>query len=88
MTLLTRHRHPRMQAFSRALMRETQIRPADFIYPVFIQEAEGTTPIPTLPGISRFGGKALLEHIAEASARGLQAVALLVAVVSASSSGS
>ena len=76
MTLLTRHRHPRMQAFSRALMRETQIRPADFIYPVFIQEAEGTTPIPTLPGISRFGGKALLEHIAEASARGLQAVAL------------
>ena len=76
MELTTRHRRPRMQGFSRNLMRETALSPHDFIYPLFVQEAEGEVAIPTLPGIARRGGKALVEHAKEAQARGIQALAL------------
>ena len=76
MSLVDRHRRPRMQSFSRALMRENLLQTSDFIYPVFVQEAEGETPISALPGISRWGGKALLTHVSEARQRGIECVAL------------
>lgn len=71
-----RHRRARMQAFSRELVQESALKPQDFIYPVFIDESEGTTPVPTLPGIARRGLKALIPHLKDAHKRGIQAVAL------------
>jgi len=37
----TRMRRMRRDEFSRRLMRETELSPADFIYPVFVLEGEG-----------------------------------------------
>lgn len=71
-----RHRRARYRNFSRDLVRETQLSVKDLIYPVFVQEEEGQTPLASLPGISRWGGAALLTHLKEAVARGIPAVAL------------
>lgn len=65
-----------MAAFSREMTQETALSTQDFIYPIFVQEAAGTTPIPALPGISRHGGKTVIEHVKEAAARGIRAIAL------------
>ena len=75
-----RLRRARYANFSRRLIQETRLAPQDFIYPVFVQEEEGKTAIPTLPGIFRYGGKALINHVKEASARGIQLVALFPVV--------
>ena len=81
--IFQRHRTSRYKAFSRALVRETHLSPADFIYPIFVQEDEGSTQIDTLPGIHRYGGKALLTHAREAAARGIPAIALFPQVPTA-----
>ena len=50
----TRMRRMRRQDFSRRLMRETSLTPADLIYPMFILEGSGQRePIPSMPGIER-----------------------------------
>ena len=50
----TRPRRMRRDAFSRALMRETVLTPADLILPVFVREGERTRePVPSMPGVER-----------------------------------
>ena len=50
----TRMRRLRANSFSRALVRESTLTPADFIYPVFVLEgSEQREPIPSMPGIDR-----------------------------------
>ncbi|KOR33016.1 delta-aminolevulinic acid dehydratase [Achromatium sp. WMS3] len=50
----TRLRRMRKDKFSRYLMQEKQLTPADFIYPVFVLEGENRRePIPSMPGIER-----------------------------------
>ena len=71
-----RLRRARMAGFSRALVQETRLSSDDLIYPLFVQETEGSVPIPSLPGIQRRGGTALVDHVREAVARGIRAVAL------------
>ncbi len=77
-----RHRRARYAAFARHLVQETRLGPQDLIYPVFVQEEEGRAAIPTLPGIYRYGGRALLDHVKEAAARGIQLIALFPVVPS------
>lgn len=58
-------RRMRRDAFSRALMQENVITPADLIYPVFVQEGNNlATPVPSLPGVERLSIDKLL-HVAE-----------------------
>jgi porphobilinogen synthase len=70
-------RRMRGDAFSRRLMRETRLSADDFIYPVFVQEGnQQSTPVPSLPGVSRQSIDVLLhtaEHCVEA---GIPAIAL------------
>lgn len=49
-----RMRRMRRDAFSRALMRETVVRPADLILPVFVREGRDVAePVASMPGVER-----------------------------------
>ena len=47
----------------------------DLIWPIFLQDADGETPIATLPGVSRMGGDVVIDRIAMAIELGIPAVA-------------
>ena len=50
----TRMRRMRRDDFSRRLMRETILTPADLIYPVFVIEGKATRePVASMPGVER-----------------------------------
>jgi porphobilinogen synthase len=59
------HNRPRRMCrdeFSRRLMREHVLTPADFIYPVFVHEGKTSEPIPSMPGINRLSLDDLLRE--------------------------
>jgi len=72
-----RMRRMRRDEFSRRLMRETVLTPADFIYPVFVMEGSGQrVAVPSMPGVERLTVDELVRE-AEAVARlGVPAMAL------------
>ena len=71
----TRMRRTRASAWSRALFRETQLTPADLIWPLFVTgSGAAQEPIAALPGVSRWSP-------AEVGARAKEAVALGIPVV-------
>ena len=73
----TRLRRMRRDAFSRALMRETELSPSDLILPVFVREGHGVhEAVPSMPGVERLSIDTLLHRAAEAQALGIPAVAL------------
>jgi porphobilinogen synthase len=79
-----RPRRMRRDAFSRRLMRETRLAPADFIYPVFVLEGEGRVePVASLPGVSRRSIDGVLEEAARCVALGVPAIALFPVVPAA-----
>ncbi|MFT4179321.1 MAG: porphobilinogen synthase [Thermomonas sp.] len=57
---LARPRRMRRDDFSRRLMRETVLTANDFIYPVFVHEAQGRVPVPSMPGVERLSIDELL----------------------------
>lgn len=55
-----RLRRLRRDDFSRRLVREHQVTANDLIYPVFVlDQAEGSQPVASMPGVSRLGRSAL-----------------------------
>ena len=73
----TRMRRMRRDAFSRRLMRETLLTPADFIYPVFVLEGEGQCQaVPSMPGIERLSIDRLVAEARAIHALGVPALAL------------
>jgi porphobilinogen synthase len=74
---LTRMRRMRRDAFSRALMRETLLTPADLILPVFVREGEHTREaVPSMPGVERLSIDELVKVAGQAHALGIPALAL------------
>jgi len=77
-----RPRRNRKSPALRAMIRETVLTPADFVYPVFVQDTPHHEAIDALPGLTRFGLsvdadlKPFIDHLAEAHSLGIQAVAL------------
>jgi porphobilinogen synthase len=71
-----RLRRTRAAAWSRRLHAETVLTPADLIWPMFVQEAEGEEPIASLPGVSRWGLKGIVDRAREARDLGIPCVAL------------
>ena len=72
-----RLRRTRSAAWSRALVAEHRLSPADLIWPLFIADGEGAEePIATLPGVSRWSVDRLAERAREAQALGIPCVAL------------
>lgn len=72
-----RLRRGRRTANLRRLVAETTLSAADFIYPVFVLEGSAVEqPVASMPGISRRSVDLLLEHLGDAVALGIPAVAL------------
>lgn len=77
----TRLRRSRANAFSRALVRESHLTPADLIFPVFVIEGEGEREaIPSMPGIERLSVDLLVAQAKEVHALGIPALALFPVV--------
>ncbi len=76
----SRLRRLRTQPWLREMVAEVRLHPSDLIYPMFVQEAAGRTPIASLPGISRVGMDALIEDAKRAESLGIPAIALFPVV--------
>ncbi|TWT46850.1 porphobilinogen synthase [Botrimarina hoheduenensis] len=75
-----RLRRSRRYAWSRALVAETRLSPADLIWPVFVCEGSGRSePIASLPGVERQSVDRLPHAVAEAIELGIPAIALFPA---------
>jgi len=73
----TRMRRMRRDDFSRRLMRESTLSPADLIYPVFILEgAQAREPVLSMPGIERLSVDLLVEEAKRIHDLGIPAMAL------------
>ncbi len=72
-----RLRRSRSAEWSRALVRETMLAPADLIWPLFVSGGEDVEePIASLPGVSRWSVDRLAERAREARSLGIPCVAL------------
>ncbi|MCP5143596.1 MAG: porphobilinogen synthase [Gammaproteobacteria bacterium] len=73
----TRPRRMRAADFSRRLMRENQLTPADLICPLFVLEGSSRREaVASMPGVERLSIDLLATHARELAALGIPAVAL------------
>jgi len=73
----TRMRRMRADDFSRRMMRETVLTPADFIWPVFVIEGEDRVEaVESMPGVERLSIDRLLKKAGECVRLGVPAIAL------------
>ena len=80
----TPHQYPRVRMrrmrrdeFSRRLMRESVLTPADFIYPMFVTEGrKQRVPVPSMPGVERVSIDELVREAEEIAGLGVPALAL------------
>ena len=77
----TRMRRLRANEFSRRLVRENTLSPADLIFPVFVLEGEGQREqVSSMPGIERLSVDLLVKQAREVHALGIPALALFPVV--------
>ena len=77
----TRMRRLRANDFSRRLVRESALTPADLIYPVFVLEGRGQREaVPSMPGVERLSIDLLTGLAAEVAQLGIPAMALFPVV--------
>jgi porphobilinogen synthase len=75
--LTQRPRRLRRSAALRSMVEETQLRPADFIAPLFVVEGDAPPDeIASMPGVFRYGLKDLVEECRSLQGLGVPAVAL------------
>jgi porphobilinogen synthase len=73
----TRLRRSRAAPWSRALVRETMLTPADLIWPLFITDGNGVEePIRALPGVSRWSVDGIVARAGDAIDLGIPCLAL------------
>ncbi len=73
----TRLRRMRASAWSRALLRETRLAPADLIWPIFLIDGPSRRePVSAMPGVDRLSIDLAVEAAGEALALGIPALAL------------
>ncbi len=73
----TRLRRTRMSAWSRDMVRENSLTPADLIWPLFILEGKGERqPISAMPGVERQSIDVIVASVREAKSLGITCVAL------------
>ena len=73
----TRMRRLRAQPWSRAMVAENTLTPADFIWPVFVVDGENRrAPVAAMPGVERLSVDLVAEAAVAASALGIPAIAL------------
>ncbi len=77
----TRMRRLRANEFARQLVRESELTPRDFIFPVFVLEGRGQREsIASMPGIERLSVDLLVELAQEVHQLGIPAIALFPVV--------
>ncbi|MEX0644729.1 MAG: hypothetical protein WD076_05425, partial [Parvularculaceae bacterium] len=73
----TRLRRPRMAEWSRRLVAETRLSPADFVWAVVIREGKGVAePVASMPGVARLSVDKAVEAAREARDLGIPLMAL------------
>jgi porphobilinogen synthase len=80
MNLFQRPRRNRKSAALRAMVRETELRPSDFVYPLFFHEGAEDEAIESMPGCQRWSLEGLVREAGEAHALGIPAVILFPAI--------
>ncbi len=76
-SLRMRPRRLRVSPPLRDMVRETELSPADFIYPLFVTEGRGVRrPISSMPGVSQLSVDLLIEEIREIEKLGIRAILL------------
>ena len=71
----------RHDAFSRRLMQESRLDPADLIWPVFVlEDPDGREAIQSMPGIDRLGIEQLLKESEQLVRMRVPAIALFPVV--------
>ncbi len=74
---MKRFRRLRATPALRSLVRETTLSPSQLVYPIFVEEGENkVTPVPSLPGVSRWTLDRLPELLADVKASGIGGVLL------------
>ncbi len=76
MELTYRPRRLRRTPALRAMVREFQLDPADFIYPLFVHEGASNEPIEAMPGCQRWSLEGLVEEVGRAWDLGIRCVVL------------
>lgn len=77
----TRMRRLRAREFSRRMVRESTLSPADFIYPIFVLDGNNQRQaIPSMPGIERLSINLLVTMAKEIFTLGIPAIALFPVV--------
>jgi porphobilinogen synthase len=71
-----RPRRNRRNGAIRALVSETRVTPDKLIYPLFVSEDAGDTPLDSLPGQTRWGIDGLVSQVERARKLGIKAVVL------------
>jgi len=74
--LSTRLRRLRLTPSLRAMVRETEINPQDFIYPIFVHHGDGRTAIESMPGISQLSVSEAVREAEKVAILGIPAVIL------------
>jgi len=77
----TRLRRNRRDAWSRRLVAENRLSPADLIWPVFVQDGRARrTPIPSMPGVFRLTVDELVRDARKAAKLGIPVIAIFPVV--------
>ena len=71
-----RMRRNRTDAWSRSMVAENRLGPQDFIWPLFVQEPNGTSGISAMPGVLRYGLDTVVDAVAKAAELKIPAIAV------------
>jgi porphobilinogen synthase len=76
-----RPRRLRQARWTREMVRETVLTPADLIWPLFVRDGEGLEePVPSMPGVSRLSVDRAVRAAEEAASLGIPAIELFPCV--------
>ena len=75
-----RPRRVRQHAWLRSLAAETVLTPSDLVWPLFVHDLPGATPVAAMPGVERLSIDGLARAAAEAAELGIPALALFPVV--------
>jgi hypothetical protein len=71
-----RPRRNRKNEGVRAMTRENEVKPSNFIYPLFVHTKDSNEPIDSMPGCERHSRASVMREVGEAIAEGVQNVIL------------
>jgi porphobilinogen synthase len=75
-SLVNRPRRLRQTEALRSMVRETELNPRDFIYPLFVRHGDGRTPIVSMPGIAQLSVDEAVRETEKAAELNIPAVIL------------